>query len=240
MTVSGESRVEKLESVLLSKLTPKDRARMVLTAAASGNAEQARRVGQACPRKTYSMADADYLDCLEDGHRLCKAAIAHFRQYVFAWREIEAVKGILCGTVAGMIASHASTLTVAAMLKDRDGDTTDWTQVDAAGKEARQVASEVMGRMLDAMQGGLRCRVRAEWAGLETVCREETGLDAWTLFKGYKVADELIADIREMLAANKDGDSESASDEAALAEGLALWREGIQGRREGQRSVAAG
>ena len=240
MAGSGESRVEKLESVLLGKLTPKARFRMVLTAMASGNAEQARRIGQACPRKTYSMADADYTDCLENGHHLCKAAIAHLRQYVFAWREIEAVKGILCGTVAGMIASHASTTTISAMLKDRGGDTTDWTQVDAAGREARQYASKVLTRMLDAMQGALRRLVRAEWQGFDTVCREETGLDAWTLFKGYKVPDELIVDLRELLAADKDGDSESAPDQAALAEGLALWREGIQGRREGQRAVAAG
>ena len=91
---------------------------MVLTAAADGDKDRARRIGQACPTKIYRMADADYLDRLEHGHSLCKAVIAHFRQYVFARRQIEGVKGFLCGKVAGMIASHASTLSVSAMLKD--------------------------------------------------------------------------------------------------------------------------
>ncbi len=239
MAARGEHRIKKLESSLLGNLTPKERVRMVLTAAADGDTDQARRIGQACPRRTYCMADADYLDRLEDGHSLCKCAIAHFRQYVFAQRQIEGVKGFLCAKVTDMIASHASTLSVSAMLKDGQGDGVDSAHVDAAEEEAREFAAKVTARMLDAMQGELRRHVQAEWAGFDAVCREEIGLEVWTLFRGYEVPKELIAELQGLLSAEGDGGSQE-TDKAAVAEGLAFWRAVIQGWREGQDALAAG
>ena len=55
------------------------------------------------------------------------------------------------------------------------------------------------------MQSQLRRHIRAEWAGFDTICREEIGLDAWTLIKGYKVPKELIAELQGLLSADAGG-----------------------------------
>ena len=43
----GKKRVEKLEGVAFEELTPKDRVRLVPTAAANGDMDEAYRIGQA-------------------------------------------------------------------------------------------------------------------------------------------------------------------------------------------------
>lgn len=198
---------------------------MVLTATAEGEVDQAQRIGEACPRKTYSMVDPDYMDRLEAGQNLCKCAIAHFRQYAFAKRQIEVVKDFLCAGVTGMIASHASTLSVSAMLKDMDGDDVDWATVDTAEEKAREFSVSITTRILDAMQDELCRHARAGWTGFDTICQEETGLDAWTLFKGYEVPKDLLVELQGLLSEDAGGDE---LDETLAREGFAFWQGVIQ------------
>lgn len=238
MAIRGEHRVKKLESALLAELTPTERVRMVLTAAAAGDKDQARRIGQACPMETYRMPDADYLDHLEHRYALCKAAVAHFWQYVSALRHMAHVKDLLCGDVVGVIASHACTLFVSAMLKGGETDRVDWAKVDAAEEEARQFAASVTARTLDAMQGGIRRHALAEWAGFHTACRQELGLDAWTLLKGCEMPQELIAEVEELLRPEAD-QAAQAPDRPAVEESLAFWQGTIQSAREEQHDRAA-
>ena len=124
------------------------------------------------------------------------------------------------------------------MLKDREGSGIDWAEVDTAEGEAREFAVNVTTRMLDAMRGELCRHVRAEWAGFDAICREETGLDAWTLLKGYEMPQDLIAEFQGLLSAGADGGNQGP-DEAAVAQGVAFWREAIEGAREKQHAVAA-
>jgi hypothetical protein len=167
-TRSG-NRVGKLESDLFGKLTPSDRFRMVISAAAEGDTDQAHRIGQACSMETYRMADADYVDWLDEGHRLCKCAVAHFEKYASALCQIHGIKGLLCDKMVGMIASTASTQAVLSVWNCVDGDSVDWAEVDAAEVGAREFAESTTARMLDAMHGGLRTHLRADWAGFKSV-----------------------------------------------------------------------
>ena len=97
-----------------------------------------------------------------------------------------------------------------------------------------------MAGALAAWQKGLLKRLRAEWAGFDAVCREELGLDAWTLFKGFEMPKERTAELQGSLSAGTDGDSEGEPDEAAVAAVVASWREAIQAGREEQHAVSAG
>jgi len=109
------------------------------------------------------------------------------------------------------------------MLKKGEGDGADWAKVDTAEKEAREFAAKLTARLLDAVQGELCRHVRSEWAGFDAVCQEETGLDAWTLLKGYEVPIDLIAELQGLLSPEVAGDSQE-SDEAAVEEGVAFWK----------------
>ena len=224
MPVRGEHRIKKLESSLLTDLSPDERVRMVLTARAEGDKDQARRIGQACPWKVYDMIDADYLERLDLGHRLCLTGLSQFREDVVAHRTIEGVKDVLCSELIGVVASHASTLSIGAMLHGQDDDAIDWPKVDAAEKEGREYGSGFIARMLAVIERDYRRHVRAEWTAFDTMCREETGLDAWTIFKGYGVPGEFIAELQGLLSADADEPNGGEPDEAAVAERLAVWR----------------
>jgi len=56
--------------------------------------------------------------------------------------------------------------------------------------------------------------------------------------KGYEVPLDLVAELQGLLSVDADGGDSQELDEAAVAEGLAFWREVIKGWREGQRSAA--
>ena len=136
MPARGEHRIKKLESVLLGNLTPKDRVRMLLSAAAEGDKDQARRIAQACPMVTYRMANDAYVTRLEDAHALYKAGFAILSRYTFACQAIEGVKDFLSGNVAHVLTSQAAMLSVCAIVKDFDDNAVDWNAVDAAEEEA--------------------------------------------------------------------------------------------------------
>jgi len=46
---------------LYDRLTAQERVRLVLEAMAREDHEEMKRLAEACPRKTYTMADADYI-----------------------------------------------------------------------------------------------------------------------------------------------------------------------------------
>lgn len=199
---SQDHRVEKLEDVLFAGLTPAGRVREVLKTAAEGNKALSYRIAELCPRKTYSMADAAYLDRLEDAEAACKAAAATFDKYAFASRQIEGLKDFLSKMhVAGFIASYGASLTVSAMLEGEHGDEDAiWAKVDKAEEKARADGAVTLARMLDAWRNGLHERVRAEWAGFDAFCRAELHLDARTLLKGFDMPAELTAWVEGILA----------------------------------------
>ena len=62
---------------LYGRLTPRERFHLVLEAMAREDREEMKRLAEACPRKTYTMADADHMDLL-DGSRLAAACFSIF------------------------------------------------------------------------------------------------------------------------------------------------------------------
>jgi hypothetical protein len=230
MGTRNGNRIGKLESDLFGKLTHSERFCMVISALAEGDTGQAHRIGQACPMKTYLMADSDYVDRLEEGHRLCKCATSIFAKYDFALRQIQSVKDFLCDKVVGMIASHSANLSVSAMLSGRDADSVDWVEVESAQEDARDFAKDMTARMVDVMSRGLRTRLQAEWAGFEIMCQDETGVDAWTLLKGYGTPPEFIARFEELLSSDATGDGQEP-DEAMIAEWCQIWQVAIHAGR---------
>ena len=200
MAIRGKHRIEKLEAALFAGLTPAGRVCEFLKAAADGNKDLAYRIAAMCPRKTYEMADDAYVRRLEDAKAACMAAAATFDKYAFASWQIEGLKDFLSEKVGGMIASHASELTLDAMREGREHDEATWAKVDEAEEKAQADASAMLARMLDAWLAGLHWRVQAEWAGFDAFCRSQFHLDAWTLLKGFGIPAELTAWIQDILA----------------------------------------
>ena len=93
MTVGATRRLAKLEESTLADLSPADRAHMVFGYAAAGDNESVRRIGTACPRKTYLMPDCGYVDRIDDLGSIAKALAALIERYRFTCNLLERYVG---------------------------------------------------------------------------------------------------------------------------------------------------
>lgn len=57
--------MKKLSTRLYERLTPEERFRLALEAMARDDEQEMRRLAESCPKKTYTMRDADFIDLLE-------------------------------------------------------------------------------------------------------------------------------------------------------------------------------
>jgi hypothetical protein len=213
---------------LYDRFTPEERFRLTLEALARGDEQEAERLSESCPRRTYTMNDAAYGDrmraglqitmaiCLDLAPRLAKLrmieAFRVIQPYVRTVWQNEADRAYFDGHQAG--SRHA--WRVAGMEGDPPG-WEDWEEGEEPGEEAFDPAIEsdldsisarveetttFVSQLLDRLEREFVVEVRAIWEAFAGFCEEELGFAPETLLKAY--FEPMLEQVEELKAlANK-------------------------------------
>jgi hypothetical protein len=176
MTVN-KSKVEKLEEAMFGKLSPKDRAYWALKETAAGNKEGADRIALACPRVKYTSADLAFTNRVDDLLDLARGAaslvVVHRQACQTVERQMDSLPPAWAELMGKIVSAGVG------LIESQEKATISLR--DAFEDAVRETSAARMTALLNAWRQGLLHRFRAEWAGFDAFCREETGLDARTL-----------------------------------------------------------
>jgi hypothetical protein len=203
-------RKDRLDN-LYDRFTPDERFLLTLEALARGDEQEAERLSESCPRRTYTMNDVAYEDRMSAGPRITMAICLDLAPRLAKLRMIEAMRAIqphvrtlwqndadeayFDGHQAG---SHHA-WRAAGMEGDPPG-WEDWEEEEEPGEEAfdptiesdlDNISSRVeetttfVSEVLDRLERKVVAEVRAIWEAFTGFCEEELGFAPEMLLKAY-------------------------------------------------------
>jgi hypothetical protein len=231
---------------LYDRFTPEERFRLTLEALAREDEQEAERLWESCPRRTYTMNDAAYGDRMRTGLQITMAICLDLAPHLAKLRMIEAFRMIqpYVRTVAQNKAhfayfdGHRSGSHHAWRAAGMEGDPPgwkEWEEEEEPGEEAFDPSIEgdldnisarveetmaFVSELLDRLEREFVVEVRAIWEAFAGFCEEELGFAPETLLKAY--FEPMLEQVEELKALTSKPDTPGPDPEA-----LAEYRETV-------------